>query len=132
MKAGFARSQPAFVSWLGVSQYLTSGAIGETLDVIGGLARDTELVMEYLVPGELRDEAGQALADFFMPRAAAFGEPWLSFFTPTDMAELLRARGMVVIDDLGRRDQIPPSLWRRSDALHPHELGRLVRAVAAG
>jgi methyltransferase (TIGR00027 family) len=131
LEIGFDPSQPAFVIWLGVSQYLTDEAIGTTLKVIGSFARGTELVMEYLLPRELRDQSGQALADSFMPRAAAFGEPWLTFFTPTDIAGLLTARGMTVIDDVGRRDQIDSSLWKRSDELHPHQLGRLARAVVA-
>lgn len=129
---GFDRSRPAFVSWLGVTQYLTSEALEATVDVIGGLARGTELVMEYLVPGEMRDEPGQALTDFFMPRAAATGEPWLSFYSPGGIGELLAARGMVVTEDVGRRDQIDVSLWERSDGLRPHELGRLARAAVAG
>jgi O-methyltransferase involved in polyketide biosynthesis len=107
------------VSWLGVTQYLTGEAIGTTLDVIGGFAGGTELLIEYLVPGEMRDASGQALADFYMPRAAASGEPWLTFFTPTGIRELLAARGLVVTEDVGRREQIDPSLWERSDGLAP-------------
>jgi methyltransferase (TIGR00027 family) len=128
---GFDLAQPAFVSWLGVTQYLTEEALGATLDVIGGFSAGTELVMEYLVPAGLRDQPGQALADFFMPRASAFGEPWVTFLTPTDVSRLLAARGMIIVDDVGRKDQIDPSLWERSDSLSPHELGRLVRAIAA-
>jgi hypothetical protein len=88
--------------------------------------------MEYLVPDELRDAAGRALADYFMPRAAAFGEPWLTFLTPNDGAALLAACGMAVLDDAPRRDQIDPALWQRADGLRPHELGRLARAVVVG
>jgi methyltransferase (TIGR00027 family) len=126
---GFDPSQPAFVSWLGVTQYLTPEAIGGTLAVIGGFAQGTELVMEYLVPREMRDDAGQALAQLFMPHAVASGEPWLTFFTPAGIEELLAARGLVGTEDLGRRDQIDASLWERSDGLRPHELGRVAHAV---
>jgi methyltransferase (TIGR00027 family) len=125
---GCERSQPAFVSWLGVTQYLSAPAISATLEVIGGFAVGTELVMEYLVPAELRDAAGQALADYFMPRAAAVGEPWVTFLSPSATARLLSARGLVLLDDVGRKDQIEPGLWTRADALSPHELGRLARA----
>ncbi|HEY7623242.1 MAG TPA: class I SAM-dependent methyltransferase [Solirubrobacteraceae bacterium] len=128
-EAGFDHSQPAFVSWLGVTQYLPGEAIAATLDVIARLCPGTELAMEYLVPAELRDEPGTALADFYIPRAAGLGEPWLSFLTPDEVAALLTARDMVVVDDVGRRDQVEPSLWERSDGLCPHELGRVVRAV---
>jgi methyltransferase (TIGR00027 family) len=127
--AGFDRSRPAFVIWLGVTQYLTPTAIGSTLDVVGRFAPASELVVEYLVPEMLRDDAGRAMADWFMPRAAASGEPWLTFFTPDELAENLRARGLVVTDDVARRDQVDHSIWRRSDRLRPHELGRLARAV---
>ena len=69
--------------------------------------------MEYLLPAEMRDEAGQALAGFFMPQAAALGEPWLTFLTPVDVAGLLAARGIAVLDNVGRSDQIDPVLWER-------------------
>jgi methyltransferase (TIGR00027 family) len=131
LEMGFDVTRPAFVSWLGVTQYLTTDAITTTLDAISGLAQGTELVMEYLVPAEMRDEPGQALAEFFMPRAAQSGEPWVTFFTPTGIAEILAARGFVLTEDVGRRDQVEPSLWQRSDGLRPHELGRLVHAVVA-
>jgi len=85
--------------------------------------------MEYVVPAGLRDDDGQALADFFVPRAAALGEPWLTFLSPADVARMLGARGIVMIEDLGRREQVDASLWRRTDALRPHELGRVAHAV---
>jgi len=128
---GFDPSRPAFLSWLGVTQYLTTDAIGATLDVIGGFAAGTELVMEYLVPTELRDGAGQEVADYFMPRAAASAEPWLTFLTPSETAAALAARSLVVIDDVDREHQVPRLLWQRSDRLHPHKLGRLVHATLA-
>jgi methyltransferase (TIGR00027 family) len=131
VERGFDRARPTFISWLGVSQYLSEEAIAATLDDISRFAGASELVMEYLVPAEMRDEAGQAVAEFFMPFAAAVGEPWLTFLVPSDAARLLAARAMVVIDDVGRKDQIDPVLWKRSDTLHPHELGRLVRAVVS-
>jgi methyltransferase (TIGR00027 family) len=127
--SGFDPSRPAFLSWLGVTQYLSTEAIGATLDVIGGFAAGTELVMEYLVPAELRDEAGQELADYFMPSAAASTEPWVTFLTPIETAEALAARSLVVIDDLDREHQIARKLWLRSDRLHPHKLGRLAHAT---
>jgi methyltransferase (TIGR00027 family) len=132
LDAGFDRSRPAFVSWLGVTQYLTADAIGVTLEEIGGLCAGTELVMEYVVPAEMRDGPGRALADYFMPRAAASGEPWLTFLTPADVAGLLAARRMKVLEDVGRSDQIDQWLWKRSDRLRAHQLGRIARAVVAG
>ena len=104
-------------------------AIDQTLDEIGGFAAGTELVMEYLVPAELRDRAGQEVAGYFMPRAAASAEPWLTFLTPAEAAETLEARSLIVTDDVDREHQIARSLWQRSDQLHPHKLGRLAHAT---
>jgi methyltransferase (TIGR00027 family) len=127
--AGFDRSQRAFVSWLGVTQYLPPDAIAATLDVIASFCAGTELALEYIVPAGLRDELGRDLADFYIPRAVALGEPWLTFLTPADVAGLLAARGMVVTDDVGRADQVGASLWKRSDGLRPYELGRVALAA---
>jgi methyltransferase (TIGR00027 family) len=127
--AGFDDARPAFVSWLGVTQYLTGEAIAATLDEIASACAGTELAMEYVVPAALRDDVGETLAAFYVPRAAELGEPWLTFLAPGEVAGLLRSRGMEVLEDVGRTEAVDPSLWRRSDRLRPHRLGRLVRAT---
>jgi methyltransferase (TIGR00027 family) len=129
--AGFDSSRPAFVSWIGVTQYLPSDAIAATLDVVAGFCPGSELAVEYMVPPAMRDGLGSALADFYMPRAAAMGEPWLTFLTPAAAAGLLAARGMVVTDDVGRVDQVGAPLWKRSDGLRPYELGRVALATCS-
>jgi hypothetical protein len=44
---------------------------------------------------------------------------------------MLAGRDMVVLEDVGGSEQIDPGLWERSDALHPHEVGGIARAVVA-
>jgi O-methyltransferase involved in polyketide biosynthesis len=126
---GFDRSAPALVSWLGVSMYLTTGAVGATLAEVGGLAAGTELAMEYALPPDLRDETGAAYASFALPVAAQRDEPWRSFFTPEQLAGLLEARGLAVAEQARQRDAVPAALWDRSDALRPFDLCRLARAT---
>jgi methyltransferase (TIGR00027 family) len=58
VRAGFDPASPAFVSWLGVTMYLTESAIAGTLGEIGGLAPGTQIVADYMLPATLRDEAG--------------------------------------------------------------------------
>ncbi|NED49709.1 class I SAM-dependent methyltransferase, partial [Micromonospora aurantiaca] len=53
--AGFDASRTALVSWLGVSFYLTRGAVARTLGEIARLAPGTELVMDYTLPDGHRD-----------------------------------------------------------------------------
>jgi O-methyltransferase involved in polyketide biosynthesis len=119
------------VSWLGVSMYLTADAVAATLAAVGGLAAGTELVMEYALPPELRDEAGAAYAGFALPVAEERGEPWLSFFTPEQLSSLLEDQGMTATEQVRQQDAVPAALWRRSDALRPLDLCRLARATVS-
>jgi O-methyltransferase involved in polyketide biosynthesis len=120
------------VSWLGVSMYLTGEAVVATLAAVGGLAAGSELVMEYALPPELRDQTGQAYADFALPVAAERGEPWLSCFTPEQLSGLLAANGLTVAEQVRQQDAVPAALWRRTDALRPADLSRLARATVSG
>lgn len=127
---GFDVTRPAFVSWLGVTMYLTREAIGAALAALGALAPGTEIVLEYMLPQELRDEAGQTYVDLVAPVSAERGEPWLTFLSPQQMAELLDAHGFEVIRQVTRRESVDPSFWERGDALRPSSLGMLAHAEA--
>ena len=128
---GFDPTRPALVSWLGVSRYLTVEAVAATLAAVGGLAAGTELVLEYALPSELRDQAGADYAGFALPVAEERGEPWLSFFTPGQLSGLLEDHGMKVAEQARQQDAVPAALWRRSDALRPLDLCRLARAAVS-
>lgn len=125
---GLDPSRPALVSWLGVTMYLTREAIGQTLAVIGGFAAGTEIVIEYMLPAELRDAAGDAYAEAVMPVAAERGEPWLTFLSPQEMSALLQEHGFGLIEHVRQHDAIDAALWERSDAVRAGELSVLARA----
>ncbi|WP_330182577.1 SAM-dependent methyltransferase [Nocardia sp. NBC_01503] len=125
---GFDSATPALVSWLGVSMYLTEAAISAVLTVLGTFAPGTELVLEYALPPELRDESGTAYAEFALPAAADQGEPWLSFFTPDALTDLLDKHGFTVAEHISQRETVSPDLWQRADNLRPADLCRLLRA----
>jgi methyltransferase (TIGR00027 family) len=127
--AGFDPSRPAMVSWLGVTMYLTSAAIGQTLAEIAGFAPGTQLVADYMLPAALRDETGQAYAELVAPAAAERGEPWRSFFAPDDMSALLEEHGLGAVEHVRQRDSVPAALWDRTDSLHPAGLSVLARAT---
>ena len=130
--AGFSTDRPAFVSWLGVSFYLDAESVAAALAALSSLAPGSELVMDYVVPPELRDEGGQAYAGFAMPVAESSGEPWKSAFTPPNMERLLYENAFETLEHVGQRDCVEPSLWQRSDALQPIGLWMAVRAVRRG
>ena len=127
--AGFDPAQPALVSWLGVTMYLTRAAISATLAEIGGFGPGTQLITDYLLPAALRDETGNSYAELVAPAAAEWGEPWLSFFAPGEMSALLEGHGFGLIEHVQQRDSIPAALWDRTDSLRPTALSVLARAT---
>jgi len=131
--AGLDPAAPAFVSWLGVTMYLTAEAIGATLASLSRLAPGSELVTDYMLTADLRDADGVAYADLVMPDSERRGEPWLSFFTPEQMTGLLTRHGFTGVRDVRQRDAVSAALWDRTDLLRPIELSRLCHAtVGAG
>jgi methyltransferase (TIGR00027 family) len=99
--AGFDRTRPVVVVWLGVTLYLTADAVEQTVARVAGLTTGrTDLVLDYSEPRRGGGEAARrraARAD----RAAAIGEPWLTHFTPPDLAALLERNGFEEAEDLG-------------------------------
>jgi methyltransferase (TIGR00027 family) len=131
--AGLDPAAPAFVSWLGVTMYLTAEAIGATLASLSRLAPGSELVTDYMLTADLRDADGITYAGLVMPDSERRGEPWLSFFTPEQMTELLTRHGFTGVRDVRQRDAVSAALWERTDLLRPIELSRLCHAtVGAG
>jgi methyltransferase (TIGR00027 family) len=127
-EGGFEPTGPAVVSWLGVTMYLTRAAIAGTLAVIGRLAPGTELIVEYIVPENLRDSAGQTYVDLVGPVTAERGEPWLTFLTPADVSSLLTDHGFEVIEQVRQHDILGPGGWDREDSLRPSDLWRIAHA----
>ncbi|MGC5364313.1 class I SAM-dependent methyltransferase [Streptomyces sp. DT24] len=128
VRSGFDPGRPALVSWLGVTMYLTSEAIGQTLAVVSGFAPGTEIVVEHLLPAGVRDEAGQSYAELVMAAAAEQGEPWRTFLGIEQMDALLLEHRLQPIEYVRQRETIGPAEWERTDALRPFELSVLARA----
>ena len=123
--AGFDAAAPAVVAWLGVTMYLTPGAVAGTLAAVAGFAPGTELIADYLLPPDARDEAGALYGTLVAQASAGQGEPWRSCFTPGQMAELARRAGFGAVRAVSQRDTIPAELWQRADALRPARLAML-------
>jgi len=98
-KAGFDRDRPAFFQWLGVVPYLTREAVSATLDFIAGIP-GSAVVFDYTEPFENQSPERRANLMAIAERAAARGEPWLSFFNPAEVASLLGAKGFSGIEDV--------------------------------
>ena len=126
---GFDPTRPAFVSCLGVTQYLTRSAIAGTLADVGGFAAGTELAVEYVLPRHLIDRAGRSFVDSIMEEAATSHEPWLSPLTPEEIGELLHQHGFGTVRHVAQRDMIDQRLWDRRDALRPMGISVIAQAT---
>ena len=88
---GFDAAAPAVFGWLGVTMYLTADAVAETMTAVAGCAPGSELIADYLLPEDARDEAGALYGRLVAQASAERGEPWRSCFTPPEIADLARA-----------------------------------------
>jgi methyltransferase (TIGR00027 family) len=128
-RMGFRVDAPAFVSWLGVTQYLTLTAIQATLDLLGSCALGSEIALTYIVPDALRDDVDRAFAAAAAPFAAARGEPWLTFFHPAEFEALVRTSGFTSVEHFGPDEAAAqPYFHNRTDRLRPQGLERCVVA----
>src|SRR5207249_1054838 len=97
----------------------------DVLTEIGGFAAGSEIVLDSMLPAELRDASGQAYVEGVAPMAAEHGEPWLSFFGPEDLSALLEKHGFGLIRHARTRDAVDAGLWERADTVRPSGLSLL-------
>lgn len=92
-QAGFDANATTLVSSSGVSMYITREATIATLQRLAGLAPGSVLVMTFILPFDLVDEADRAGLEGAARGAQASGTPWISFYTPDDVVSLARHAG---------------------------------------
>ncbi len=116
---GFKTNQPALISSLGVSMYLTREAVTAMLRQVAGLAKGTTIVISFILPFEHADADLQPFLERAAQGAAASGTPFLSFFTPDDMMALAREAGFATIAHVSAADLGDRYFAGRSDGLRP-------------
>lgn len=103
--AGLRGDAPVFVSWLGVSMYLTRDAVMQTLGfVAASCARGSEIVFDFSVPDEALGEPQRASRARLAERVAGLGEPFVSHFDPVQLAAEVAALGFSATSDFGARE----------------------------
>jgi methyltransferase (TIGR00027 family) len=118
---GFAPDEPSFISWLGVTQYLTLDAITETLRWAGERPAGSEIVLTYL--------ESNAQATDLRVRMAQTGVAVLSDFTTGEMTALLEEGGFSLIEHLSPEDAERRYFEGRTDGLKAPEIQRLTSAT---
>ncbi len=93
-RAGFDRTAPVCISWLGVTIYLTQQAVFETLRFVAlSCAPGSEITFDFAVPDAELTERERSLRNAGAARVAEAGEPWISYFNPAELATNLRRIG---------------------------------------
>lgn len=92
-RAGFQPDQPACVSWMGVTLYLTRAAVHQTLALVAGFAPGSSLCFDYRLPDAQLNPIERLLNQVIEQQMAAQGEPWLSSFDPVELRQTLIALG---------------------------------------
>jgi methyltransferase (TIGR00027 family) len=120
--------RPVFVSWLGVSQYLTREANLATLRFVRRLAAGSRIVFEVVVPDSVPSEPEREAAEFAADASAARGEPWLSRIEPAEMRALLAGLGYRSCDHLTTAEAEARYFAGRTDGLHAPAMAQLLVA----
>jgi methyltransferase (TIGR00027 family) len=119
--SGFAEDRACFVSWLGVTQYLTRDAIRETLRWAGARPVGSEIVLTFL--------ESNAQAENLKASMAQTGVAVLSHFAPDEMTGMLREAGFARIEHLTPAEAQQRYFRDRTDGLSAPQIQRLVSAT---
>jgi methyltransferase (TIGR00027 family) len=126
--AGFRSTKPAFISWLGVTQYLTRPAIDAVLQFGASLPRSSTLVLTFMVPDD--ELAGDELdaVQQVAQRASAQGEPWRTRFRPEQMQDALISAGYARVFLLSPEEADARYFSDRQDGLRAPRAARVASA----
>jgi methyltransferase (TIGR00027 family) len=115
---------PVFVSCLGVLIYLRRPTVSRIFRALGSLPKGSEFVFTASV------KRWNSFFLFSATRAAAAGEPWLTYFRPSQLEEELKACGFTRIDWL-TAEEATRRYWTNNNttSLPPPKNCSLVRAV---
>jgi methyltransferase (TIGR00027 family) len=126
--AGVDLGRPTFFSLLGVSQYLTSTELNDTLSLVASCPRESEVVLSFVVPDELLSPGDAELVGLFVSRFAAIGEPWLTRIEPGRLAAQLSRLGFSTAEHLSPTLANERYFRSRSDGLSACILEQMILA----
>jgi methyltransferase (TIGR00027 family) len=127
-EAGYDPEKTAFFSWLGVTPYLTTEAVMDTLRFIASAPVGSGIVFDYIISPSLLTEVQRRVFDALARRVASIGELWQAFFEPEALTADLRATGYGNVQDL-RPDDINALYFKdRKDGLRVGSLSHLISA----
>ncbi len=100
-RAGFDTGKGTFFSWLGVTQYLTNSAVTATLRFVASMPVGSGIVFDYTISPSLLNPTARLAFDRLAHHVGLAGEPFETFFDPSQLQCDLRAMGFGQVEDLG-------------------------------
>jgi methyltransferase (TIGR00027 family) len=129
----FRTADPAFFSWLGVTQYLSEDAVFKTLRyVASSTAAGSEIVFQIVLPQSTLSGEDRAVIAAASTHAAQKGEPWRSFLEPEALEARLRAMGFADVHHLTMAEASIRYLEGRTDELWLPNAFELITARVGG
>ena len=127
-KSSFDFRKPAFLSWLGVTMYLSADAIDTVLRAVSSLPRSSEIVFTFASPASTTKE--KCREPSIAAYASAHGEPWLTRFEPNDLAHKLHGLGFSAVSFLSASEAETRYFRGRHDGLNaPRKVGIVTATV---
>jgi methyltransferase (TIGR00027 family) len=99
----FDPSRPAVFIWEGVTQYISEGAVRQTLTFVGKSAPGSVIVFTYVLKSIIERRSDIPGADHMMD-VVAQNAPWVFGLEPSEIPEFLKAFHLVLIADVGNAD----------------------------
>jgi O-methyltransferase involved in polyketide biosynthesis len=126
---GFGAHRPTFLSWLGVTPYLSQTAIEQTLQYIVSLPRRTRVVFDFVLADEALPPEQQDLSRRMSGvTAGSHGEPWITRFVPNQLVEELGIASFSEVFHLAPELAQQCYFTDRADGLHASVRAQLIRA----
>jgi methyltransferase (TIGR00027 family) len=122
-KSSFDFHTPCFISWLGVTVYLSKEAVDAVFQFVSTLPKGSELVFTF---------AQERVARFMShtaTRAAEAGEPWQTYFRPEDLSRRLYELGFSSVHFLEPEEARRKYYIKRNDGLTGPSLASIASAI---
>ncbi len=116
-ETGFDSDIRTFFSWLGVTQYLTIGAVTATLRFVASMPAGSAIVFDYTISPSLLNPTARLVFDSLARRVAAAGEPFQTSFDPASLMSGLKTMGFNRTEDVAPEEMNARYFQGRADRL---------------
>ena len=129
-QAKFDFTQPAFLSWLGVTMYLSKAAVFQTLAVIAQqFSAGSEIVFDYSLPYTELTVTQRVTRDQLAKQVEQVNEPWISHFSTEELTAEMRKIGFKTLSPLLPTELNQRYFNERSDGFRLAGSSRLMLAA---